>query len=1048
MKLHLPHSLFRALIACFALSVSLTATSFAERVDSITYTTHQDGALNVIDHSAVIFENIRYVRRGAAISQDGENTTILSLNDSVLFSENMATSDLYYSHTYRAYGGAIYNLGSLTLRDNGDVTFRANTTTTLYPSSNCSYEYYGGAIYNGGAFVMSGNNGASFVLSGNGDVTFSENKIASGRSHGGAIYNEGTFSLSDNGNVTFSKNSASYGGAIYSWGKFFSLSGNESVSFSGNKASSSDAGVIENAGGFALSDNGRVIFSGNTGSVIRNTETFMLNGNEDVIFRGNTAAGIINKWEYSDFTLSDNGAVTFTENGGSAIGNAGTFMFKGNGEVSFNENKGGGVGNSGTLTLRDNEAVAFIKNKSHAIANSGSLSLSDNGNVTFSENTASDGGAIFNSRDADFTLSDNDNVTFIGNSAVLAGAIRNDGTFTLSRNGEVTFRSNRVPSPSSFTTGTLIGGAILNYGTFTLSGNEDVLFEKNVEVNKGSYRLRSIYSGSGSLNLSASIGRSITFRDSVYTSGTVVNLNQNGAGDIIFTGATTEVDLCEVKGGIDGTAQEILNSRTSEIATNATLYGGRLIVENGAILMGQGITVTEGANATIRLKDATLDETGYAIAVSSGSGLEFEGENTLTAASVSMADNSTIRFVLNDNLSSLVNMDACLYTGKLSIELYGDLSRDHQLLALNDALQYDVSAWTRENVSVSGATYDDLIWKDGVLTYYSPYFVIAPNHDRVLDDSELLENDKVFIEGGSHSLTVKNEVQLVQMALKDGIVKLEGENNGIVSVTLTEGGELVLTAGAGLKTGDIISMVASGKGELVISGDITIDNKGMKGKKGELASVSHADAKVLGDASISNVRVEDSVIDLAEGSTVGFEHVVLAATTRITDDPATANLDDVTAELVMGVNTSLTGSDMLLAGTSLEQSGNPGVTLTLSDDASVLLLESTTFDSLTLSGSSLVLELAGMTLEMFDNAELIAVSFTSGKDYATFDKSLAVTLSVDGINYERGYTMESDDTPTTMYFRGGKKPAATPEPATATLSLLAMAALAARRRRR
>lgn len=150
----------------------------------------------------------------------------------------------------------------------------------------------------------------------------------------------------------------------------------------------------------------------------------------------------------------------------------------------------------------------------------------------------------------------------------------------------------------------------------------------------------------------------------------------------------------------------------------------------------------------------------------------------------------------------------------------------------------------------------------------------------------------------------------------------------------------------------------------------------------------------------------------------------------------------------MGVNASLTGSDMLLAGTTLEQSGNTGGTLTLSADASVLMLEATTFDSLTLSGSTLVLELAGMTLEMFDNAELIAVSFTSGTDYATFDKSLAVTLSVDCINYERGYTMESDNTPTTMYFHGGKKPAATPEPATASLSLLALAALAARRKRK
>lgn len=41
------------------------------------------------------------------------------------------------------------------------------------------------------------------------------------------------------------------------------------------------------------------------------------------------------------------------------------------------------------------------------------------------------------------------------------------------------------------------------------------------------------------------------------------------------------------------------------------------------------------------------------------------------------------------------------------------------------------------------------------------------------------------------------------------------------------------------------------------------------------------------------------------------------------------------------------------------------------------------------------------------------------KEYATYDKSQAETLSVEGINYEHGYTLEQDDTPTTMYFRGG-----------------------------
>ncbi|MCQ2363963.1 MAG: hypothetical protein MJ051_00210 [Akkermansia sp.] len=420
-----------------------------------------------------------------------------------------------------------------------------------------------------------------------------------------------------------------------------------------------------------------------------------------------------------------------------------------------------------------------------------------------------------------------------------------------------------------------------------------------------------------------------------------------------------------------------------------------------------------------------------------------------------MADNSFLSFILDDGQTA-VNWNANLdIQGGLSFNLTHEDKPVHDTYALL-AMQSGntVMGWDAANLSISGASAEHLVWENNTL-YYRP-LLVQENGDTTLDkdvDTDAAGGaiggkDDVSIDGKGHTLSVKNEVQLVQMALKDGIVKLEGENNGIVSVTLTEGGELVLTAGAGLKTGDIISMVASGKGELVISGDITIDSKGLKGKAGEQATVSHADAQVLGDATISNVRVEESTIDLAEGSTVGFEHVVLAATTRITDDPATANLDDVTAELVMGGNASLTGSDLLLAGTTLAQSGNTGVTLTLSDDASVLMLEATTFDSVTLTGSSLVLELAGMDVEIYNGAEWIAVSFTSGTDFATFDSSLAVTLSIDGICYESGYTVSGDDSPTTMYFRGGKEICTTPEPATATLSLLALAALASRRKRK
>lgn len=881
MKLHLPRPLFRALLACLVSSAVLAGISFAESPDSVTYTTHQNGPLNISGHSAVIFENIRYESAGAVIYQDGDNSTVLRSNDSVLFSGNFGPDpddDDYDWSWHEHIGRIIHNEGTFSLDENGEVNFRVNCSAQVVDSSDYT-------ICNKG----------TFSLNGNGTVTFSDNSYH----YSGGICNHNTFSLTDNRNVTFS-------------------------------------GIAH-----------RSIYNAPLGVYAKNS-----------------------------FMLCRNGDVTFCGNVDGAITNGGTF------------------------------------------------SLSDNKNVTISENPNS---AIFNY--SVFTMSGNEVVTFSGN-----------------------------------TTSCTYGGAICNVGTFSLSGNGDVLFEKNADYDYNEYVLRSIYSAPDivgtpshsipTLNLSASENHSITFRDSIYAEGEV-NLNQDGTGDIIFTGATTEADLREVKGGSAGTAKEILKSRTSELVTNATLYGGRLIVEDCAILKGQGITVTEGANATILLNGGTLDETGYTIAVSSDSGLEFAGENTLAASSVALADNSFLSFIL-DEAQTAVHWNADLdIQGGLTLNLTHDDKPVHDIYALL-AMQggNTVTGWDAAALTISGTTAEHLVWENNTL-YYRP-MLVQENGDTTLDkdvDTDAAGGtiggkDDVSINGNGHTLTVKNEVQLVQMALKDGIVKLEGENNGIVSVTLTEGGELVLTAGAGLKTGDIISMVASGKGELVISGDITFDNKGMKGKAGAQATVSHADAKVLGDATISNVRVEDSVIDLAEGSTVTFSHVSLAAGSRITDDPATLALDDVTAELKLGVNTAVVSVDEVLqAGSTLVQNGNETMSLTLAQDAVVMQLEATTFDSVTLTGDSLVLQLSGVETEFFNGADYIAVSFTSGTGLATFGTDVEVLLTLDEEHFVHGYYVQGSDH-TSMLFATNDKAVVTPEPATATLSFLALAALAARRRRK
>lgn len=305
---------------------------------------------------------------------------------------------------------------------------------------------------------------------------------------------------------------------------------------------------------------------------------------------------------------------------------------------TYNNLKGGAIyySDSSPFRVDNNMSVFFSGNK--VISNAYDVNYAPYGSAASSA-TAS-GGAIFNSSQS-FTLNRNKSLIFDGNvSSAIArtetsyhnyqgykassysygGAIYNVASLIISGNNSVVFRENTARAASeSYTNCDLYnevyGGAIYNTGTFSINGNDDVVFERNAEVNKNTYRLRSIYS-TGTLNLSASEGSRILFKDSIYACG-AVNLNQGGAGDIILTAATTEDDLRLMKGSA-GTASEITNSRTSEIGV-ASLYAGRLMVEDKAVCQFSGIAVEDGAR--IIVKDASVQH-------SSGSMVVTQAQNT------------------------------------------------------------------------------------------------------------------------------------------------------------------------------------------------------------------------------------------------------------------------------------------------------------------------------------------------------------------------------------------------------------------------------------
>ena len=467
---------------------------------------------------------------------------------------------------------------------------------------------------------------------------------------------------------------------------------------------------------------------------------------EDISYSGSTPyGGAI----YGGVTMKENGDVSFIGNTSSASGGAiygdwgCTITLSDNGSVTFSGNTssdyGGAIyGKGSTITLSDNGSVTFSGNTSSASGGAiyGDVTMTGNGDVSFSGNTSSSfGGAIYGASNSTITLSDNGSVSFSGNtvsayssssyySYAYGGAIFGDSysTITLSNNGSVTFSGNTVSSSASYSYAS--GGAIYASGNLSIRNNESVLFEKNVEKSGSSYRLRSIYAGGSgdAISLSAAVGKSIEFRDSVYiASGSTVNLNADytyldeagesvtirQTGDIIFTGADTEQhlnDLLEAAGaGRTATAQEILNSRTTEVCAMTNLYGGRLRVEEDAIYQGQGITAMEGSGATVRVQNATLSQVGYDLTFNAGTALEVAGNSTIRG-NVSLLADSLFKLEQAATLSlhETLQADAAELTVQGTALLAGS-STLNASLTLADGATLDMMSLDAGAVTINGA---------------------------------------------------------------------------------------------------------------------------------------------------------------------------------------------------------------------------------------------------------------------------------------------------------------------------------------------------------
>ena len=541
----------------------------------------------------------------------------------------------------------------------------------------------------------------------------------------------------------------------------------------------------------------------------------MLN-NGQIVFKGNSIPydGAAIEGYYATINLEGNGSLQFIENSsrnGGAIRslgkldlvNNGEVLFQGNTGSAYNDDGGGAIYAGAVLNLEGNESLRFIENSSNtsggAINTSSSgMNLVGNDYVEFRGNTTQNlcqGGAI-KVYGGPTNITGNEHLLFIENTAGYGGAIglgAGGAQLNIENNGQVEFKGNNAR----------FGGAIYAGGEYNvlMTGNEHVEFRGNYQLDGSTYRLSSVKMGGGELTLAAGEGQDIVFYDplcaELYSWADALTVSFNGdymdqdgvpqkaTGDIVFSGKHAAEDLAALKPNY--TQQELTNSLTTEVYTTTNLYGGRLRIEDGAVYKGNGIDAAEGSGATLRLAGGTLDQTGYAIALRSGTAMEIAGTgNNVSAETLSLAAGSEL--VLEAGASATINGTLQLAAqgsvpGAVSggVEIAADsVSGTDGQGTMERVSMGTLADFTIENMSISGSLIDV---GEGTTLYLVNVDIQADS--RITDDAAWLD-----MTATNAWLTKDNTVATGRRTLETDTT-LYASGDTAATITLAAGSEIV-----------------------------------------------------------------------------------------------------------------------------------------------------------------------------------------------------------------------------------------------------------------
>ena len=566
-------------------------------------------------------------------------------------------------------------------------------------------------------------------------------------------------------------------------------------------------------------------------------------------------------------------------------------------------------------------------------------------------------------------------------------------------------------------------------------------------------------------------------------------ITQSGSGESSIA-AKTIVKTVEVSGGR-------LNLQ------NADLNGGHLKVQNGTLSLGisshetipylhllDGARLELSASSACRLaiSNATRKEVNSTMElVALGKGTIYDYKSTyavneggvLSIGDIGDAEPSNNWNTILGSIELMNSASLNVEAGKLAVVNGISLKEGHSTISISDNAIVAFAPTSKiTTASGSGATAVIDVTKARLYingTKTGDALKIRLGENAVLGSSNSSDCESTFdcdivLTGNNAHLASDTVYQSTY-----NIRSTESVQGAVVYTgTITSEGEADLTVGSGNGGIAIISNSASISGDLKIvannslgiaasdaysidtlpSGQrLAVQNAGaqISSKDGSNAAVISGGSTLAWNENTAVIRgngrnraeMHNSLVELYDGATLKLQNVLLASDSQLktVEDSTSGTINASNVGLqVMDAAGNVTTRDSAL---TLNLSGTDK-TYTLESGSKVLEIATNLLaGNLTLTGESLMVDFVGYDVELYDAIQL---NFASG---VTVDTNMVIAAQA---QVEQGTTPQLM---TGSYVTGGNVGAIVfilnhniPEPATSTLSLLALAGLAMRRRRR